>query len=197
MGPRNARLETLRPRLNGRSIVLIGLMGAGKTTVGRRLAKALDMPFKDADEEIERAANCTVSEIFEQFGEDYFRGGERRVLARLMSEAPSVIATGGGAYMNAETRGVIAARGVSVWLKADLPVLMKRVSRRGHRPLLKTANPEETMIRLMNERYPVYAQADITVDSRDGPHDSVVREIARALETLEVPPPAPLKDQTP
>ena len=167
--------------LDNRSIVLIGLMGAGKTTIGRRLAKRLKMPFADADTEIEKAAGKTVPEIFEEHGEQYFRDGERRVIDRLLHEQPRVLATGGGAYMNAETRATIAANGISVWLKADFDLLMKRVRRRSNRPLLQTDDPEAVMHKLIEERYPVYGQANIVVESKDVPHDQIV---AACMETL-------------
>jgi len=170
--------------LNGRNIVLIGLMGAGKTSVGRRLAARLNMPFTDADTEIEIAAGKTVPEIFTDHGEEHFRQGECRVIERLLNSGQQVLATGGGAYMNAVTRENIAKHGVCVWLRAELPLLMKRVSRRNNRPLLLDGNPEETMKQLMDERHPVYARADIVVDSRDEPHDVIVADIIAALNDL-------------
>ncbi len=163
------------------SIVLIGLMGAGKTAVGRRLANWLDLPFTDADSEIEEAAGQTIKEIFAEHGEAYFRTGERKVIARLLESGPQVLATGGGAYMDPQTRAAIKASGTSVWLKATLRVLLKRVSRRDNRPLLSVDNPEAVMKKLMAERSPVYAQADITVESRDVPHDVIVGAIVDAL----------------
>ncbi|MBI1239977.1 MAG: shikimate kinase [Alphaproteobacteria bacterium] len=167
-----------------RSIVLVGLMGSGKSTIGRRLASALGLPFHDADVEIETAAGCSVSEFFEKYGEPAFRAGERRVIARLLDGPRHVLATGGGAFMDAETRALIRAKAVSVWLRADLDVLMARVSRRNTRPLLAKGNPRETMERLMRERYPLYAEADITIESIDGPHDQVVRQVLGALESF-------------
>lgn len=167
-----------------RAIVLVGLMGAGKTTVGRRLAQRLGLPFVDADSEIEKAAGETISEIFEHHGEAAFRDGERRVIARLLQNPRQILATGGGAFMDPETRANIAARGVSVWLKADLDVLLKRVSRRGNRPLLKQDDPRVVMERLMALRYPVYAGADITVESVEGPHDQMVEEIIQQLDVF-------------
>jgi shikimate kinase len=167
--------------LGTRPIVLIGLMGAGKTAIGKRLATRLAIPFVDADQEIEKAAGKSISEIFSDHGEDSFRDGERRVIARLLSEGAKVLATGGGAFMNAETRQRILEKAVSVWLKADLDVLMGRVSRRDTRPLLKTADPRGVMERLLVERYPVYAQANITIESRDVPHEVIVDEIVNAL----------------
>ncbi len=168
-----------------RSIVLVGLMGAGKTTVGRRLAQRLGLSFVDADAEIERAAGETIPEIFERRGEATFRDGERRVIARLLEESPQVLATGGGAFMDETTRANIAARGISVWLKADLDVLMKRVGRRSNRPLLKQDDPRRVMERLMAERYPVYAEANVTVESIEGPHDGVVDLVIAAIEAYK------------
>ena len=171
---RAKRLAQIREALGSRSIVLIGLMGAGKTAVGRRLASRLDLPFLDADNEIEKAAGESIKEIFAEHGEAYFRKGEQKVIARLLESGPQVLATGGGGYMNPETRDAIKALGVSIWLKANLRVLMKRVQRRDHRPLLATGDPEAVMKKLMAERDPVYAGADITVESREVPHDVIV-----------------------
>lgn len=165
-----------------RSIVLVGLMGAGKTTVGRRLAQKLGLPFVDADIEIERAAGKTIPEIFEHHGEAAFRDGERRVIARLLEDGQRVLATGGGAFMDETTRANIAARGISVWLRADLDVLMRRVVRRANRPLLKQGDPRSVMERLIGERYPVYESADITVESLEGPHEVVVDDVISKLE---------------
>ncbi len=176
------RLKATKDALGTRSIVLIGLMGAGKTAVGRRVATRLGLKFVDADTEIESAAGKSISEIFADHGEAYFRNGERRVIARLLGDGPQVLATGGGAYMDESTRDLISEVGISVWLKADLKVLMERVVRRDHRPLLKTENPQAVMQRLMDERYPVYASADITVVSRDVPHEVIVAEIVDALQ---------------
>jgi shikimate kinase len=178
---RQERLARIREALGRRSIVLIGLMGAGKTAVGRRLANRLDLPFIDADTEIELAAGASISEIFAEHGESYFRQGERKVIARLLEGGPQVLATGGGAYMNAETRANIEARGLSVWLKAELKVLLKRVGRRDNRPLLAAGDPEKVMNRLIEERYPIYAGADLTVESRDVPHDVIVGTVIDAL----------------
>ena len=169
------------PALGRRSIVLVGMMGAGKSSVGRRLAVRLGIPFVDADIEIEKAAGMTIPEIFTSHGEPYFRSGENRVIARLLEGGPQVLATGGGAFMNADTRATIRAKGVSVWLRATLEVLSRRVKRRNDRPLLKDADPVETLRRLMEERYPVYAEADLTVDSRDVPHEAIVDEIIEGL----------------
>ncbi len=189
-------IATINARLGARSIVLIGLMGAGKTTVGRRLAQRLELPFVDADHEIEQAAGKSIEDIFAEDGEDFFRRGEERVIARLLENGPQVLATGGGAWMNENTRRRVRERGIAVWLKADLDVLMERVSRRPGRPLLKAPDPRAVMRKLMEERYPVYAEADITVESRNRPHHVMVSEIIRALcelcETLpEGSEPAP------
>lgn len=178
---RDPRLAEIRRSLGSRSIVLIGLMGAGKTAVGRRLASWLDLPFIDADSEIEEAAGQSIKEIFAQHGEAYFREGERKVIARLLKGGPQVLATGGGAYMNPQTRQAIKARGISIWLKASLRVLLKRVGRRDHRPLLTMGEPEAVMKKLMAERDPVYAEADLTVESREVPHDVIVGAVVDAL----------------
>lgn len=176
-------IEALLARLGERSIVLVGLMGCGKSSVGRRLASRLGLGFVDADEEIERVAAKSIVEIFADHGEAYFRDGERRVIARLLSTGPQVLATGGGAFINPETRVNIRERGISIWLRADLPVLMRRVSKRDTRPLLKSGDPEATMRDLMAKRYPIYADADIIVESRDVPHDVIVNEVIAALKT--------------
>lgn len=167
--------------LGSRSIVLVGMMGAGKSSIGRKLAMRLGIPFVDADSEIEVAAGMSVAEIFASNGEAYFRAGEARVIARLLDGGPKVVATGGGAFMRPETRVAIRAKGVSVWLKADFEVLAKRIRRRSDRPMLKTVNPAETLKALIAERYPVYAQADVTVHSREVPHETIVGEIIAAL----------------
>jgi shikimate kinase len=169
--------------LGRRSIVLIGMMGAGKSSVGRRLGARLGLPFVDADTEIETAAGMTISEIFARHGEPAFRSGEARVIERLLDSGPQVLATGGGAYMNGNTRAVIRDKAVSLWLKAEHDVLMRRIKRRGDRPMLKTADPAETLQRLMTERSPFYAEADLTVESRDVPHMTVVEEIVAQLQT--------------
>lgn len=168
--------------LGDRSLVLVGLMGAGKTTIGRRLASRLGIDFVDADVEIEKAAGTSIADIFKDFGEAHFRDGEQRVIARLLGSGPQVLATGGGAFMNEKTREATRQHGLSIWLKADLDVLMKRVSKRSHRPLLQNDDPEAVMKRLIDERYPLYANSDITVDSKEGPHDDVVDEIIKALD---------------
>jgi len=174
-------VKRLREALGSRSIVLVGLMGAGKSSIGRRLAHRLALPFVDADTEIEKAADLTIPEIFEKHGEAYFRAGEVRVVSRILDTGPQVLATGGGAYMNAETRARIRERGISIWLKAELDVLMKRVRRRGDRPLLKADDPQAVLKRLMDERYPVYAEADLTVVSREASHEEVVDDVVAAL----------------
>jgi shikimate kinase len=168
----------LRPR---RSIVLVGLMGAGKTKIGRRLAARLGLPFFDSDEEIEAAAGETIEEIFANRGEAVFRDGERRVIARLLGGPVHVLSTGGGAFMDSATRRVIAARGVSLWLRADLDVLFARVSRRTNRPLLKTPDPRAVLAELIDRRYPIYAEADITIDSGNGPPDATAGRAITAL----------------
>ena len=172
-----------------RSVVLVGMMGAGKTSVGKRLAARLGLPFVDADDEIEAGARMTIPEIFEKFGEPYFRDGERRVIARVLAAGPCVLSTGGGAYMNASTRETIARTGVSIWLKPDFDVLLRRVRKRSNRPLLQTPDPEGTLRRLLEERSPTYALADITIGSQDGPHEVVVERIVAALEQhVPIPP---------
>jgi shikimate kinase len=165
-----------------RSIVLVGLMGAGKTSIGRRLAARLHLPFVDADDEIERAAGCSIPEIFERYGESAFRDGERRVIARLLHKAPHVLSTGGGAFMDPGTRALIAEQGTSVWLRAELELLVARTARRDNRPLLKQGNPREVLQRLMETRHPVYAEANITVDSDDRPPDETVERVVSALQ---------------
>ena len=173
--------------LGSRSVVLVGMMGSGKSSIGRRLAARLSVTFADADSEIEAAAGMSISDIFATYGEAYFRAGETRVIARLLESGPQVLATGGGAFMNAETRGNIAARGISVWLKAEFDVLMRRIKRRQDRPLLKTEDPGETLRALMAERYPVYAQADLTIQSREVPHEKIIDEIIEALAGALMP----------
>ncbi len=168
--------------LGGRSVVLVGMMGAGKTSVGKRLAGRLGLTFIDADTAIEEAAKKSVTEIFAEHGEDYFRQGERRVIARLLREPRQIIATGGGAFMNAETRAAIRGAGVSIWLRADWELLYERVRRRPTRPLLQTADPEGTLRKLVEARYPVYAEADLTVQSVDVPHEAMVDAVVSALD---------------
>ncbi len=182
--------------LSGRSLVLVGMMGAGKTSVGKRLAARLGLPFVDADAEIETGAQLTISEIFERFGELYFREGERKVIARLLNGGPLVLATGGGAFMNPTTRQNIARHGVSVWLKPSFEILLSRVRKKSNRPLLKTADPERTLRRLLDERTPTYALADFTIESVDGSHDTVVEAILRRLDaalTRDVEPTGEVK----
>jgi shikimate kinase len=170
--------------LGQRLIVLVGMMGAGKSTIGRRLAARLRLPFLDADSEIEAAAAMTIPEIFELHGEPHFRDGEARVIARLLDGGPAVLATGGGSFMREETRRRIADKAVSIWLKADTDIIMRRVKRRADRPLLQTEDPAATVNRLLAEREPVYGNADLTIASRDVPHDKIVDECIAALHAL-------------
>ena len=163
-------------------VVLIGLMGAGKSTVGRRLAGLMGRDFIDADDAIEDAAQRSISEIFAEFGEAYFRDGERRVIARLMEESNGVIATGGGAFVDPETRALILEKGIAVWIDCDIETLVERTSRRNHRPLLKTGDPREILTRLLNERGPLYAEAQVRVKSDEGPHADTAHAILRAIE---------------
>ncbi len=175
------RIQAVRARLGSRSIVLVGLMGCGKSSVGRRLAMRLGLPFSDADDEIETAHDMTIKEIFAEHGEAYFRSGERRVIARLLRHGPQVLATGGGAFMAEDTRQATRAAGVSVWLKAELPLLMRRVMKRTNRPLLAARDPEAVMRDLMSQRYPIYAEADVTVESHEVSHEIMVDEVIKAL----------------
>jgi shikimate kinase len=180
--------ETVAARLD-RTVVLVGLMGAGKSCVGRRLAARLHLPFLDADAEFEAAANCTIAEYFARFGEAAFREGERRVIARLLDGPPVVLATGGGAFCNPETRARIQAGAISVWIRADLDLLVKRTSGRDHRPLLKQGDPREILGRLIEARHPIYAEADAIVDSSDeAPEATVARVIAALADLLEPKP---------
>ena len=167
--------------LGTRSVVLVGMMGAGKSTIGRRLSARLHLPFLDADTEIEAAAGMSIPDIFETHGEPHFRDGEARVIARLLDGGPAVIATGGGAFMREETRDRIRGKAVSLWLKADADIIMKRVKRRADRPLLQTADPAATIGRLLEEREPFYQHADLTISSRDVPHERIVDECLDAL----------------
>jgi shikimate kinase len=167
--------------LGTRSVVLVGMMGAGKSTIGRRLSARLRLPFLDADIEIEAAAAMSIPEIFETHGEPHFRAGEARVIARLLDSGPAVLATGGGAFMREETRSRIRRQAVSVWLKADADIIMRRVKRRADRPLLQTADPAATVGRLIDEREPIYQHADLTIWSRDVPHEKIVDECIHAL----------------
>ena len=163
-------------------IVLIGMMGVGKSTVGRRLAARMGLPFVDADEEIERAAGMSIADIFERFGEDHFRDGERRVISRLMDGEPKIIATGGGAFMQADTRAEILAHAITIWLDADIDVLVDRVSRREGRPLLAGKDPRAVLAELSAKRNPVYALAPIHIKSMSAPHEATVEKIMKALE---------------
>ena len=169
--------------LGRRSIVLVGMMGAGKSSVGRKLASRLGLAFVDADSKIEEAAGMSIPDIFETRGEAEFRSGEARVIARLLDGGPQVLATGGGAFMNSDTRTLIRTKAMSVWLKADFDVLMKRIKRRSDRPMLKTADPAATLKHLMDVRYPIYAEADVTVESREVVHEVIVEEILDRLRS--------------
>ena len=175
-----ASQTTKIPALN-RTLVLVGMMGVGKTTIGRRLAARLNMPFFDADEEIEKAAGMSVADLFEQHGEASFRRGEAQVIERLVSGAPIVLATGGGALTTPSTRAVIADQTLSIWLKSDIETILERAKRRNTRPLLKTGNPRATLERLMTEREAYYAEADLAIDSQNGPHTKTVNAILNAL----------------
>lgn len=168
-------------QLGHRSIVFVGLMGAGKTAIGRKAASALGLSFIDSDQEIEDVSRMTVPDLFERYGETEFRALEQRVILRLLEHGPQVLSTGGGAFMNAQTREAIAAHGVSVWLKADLDLLMDRVSKKQNRPLLKTPDPRATLQKLMDDRYPVYANADVTVPTRDERKEVIAAEVIAAL----------------
>jgi shikimate kinase len=169
-----------------RTVALVGMMGAGKTSIGRRLAARLDVPFRDADHEIEAAAGLTVAEIFARFGEPYFRDGERRVIARLLSDGPHVLATGGGAFMDESTRAAMRLSAFTIWLKAPVEVLLARVKKRDSRPLLKDGNMRETLEKLLAAREPVYAQADLVVECADGPHGAMVDRITAELLTRKI-----------
>jgi shikimate kinase len=175
-------MTSAAPLNPSRTIVLVGLMGAGKSCMGRRLAARLSLPFIDADREIEKAAGCSIEEIFRQHGEKAFRDGERRVITRLLNDPPHILATGGGAFMQPETREAIGEKATSVWIRADLGLLLKRTARRDNRPLLKRGDPRQILKDLIDQRYPVYAQADITVDSFDGPPEITLERVIEALE---------------
>lgn len=179
--PQDESRVALIERLGGRSIVFVGLMGAGKTAIGRKMAGALGLNFIDSDQEIEDVSRMTIPELFERYGETEFRALEQRVILRLLEQGPQVLSTGGGAFMNAQTREAIAAHGVSVWLKADLDLLMERVSKKQNRPLLKTPDPRATLQKLMEDRYPTYALADITVPTRDERKEVIAEEVIAAL----------------
>lgn len=170
------------PRLRRKTIALVGLMGVGKSSIGRRLALALELPFRDADSEVEAAAGRTISEIFEDYGEQAFREGERKVIGRLMDEGPHVLATGGGAFVNDETRALIRERAISVWLKADLELLARRIGRKDTRPLVRGKDPLEVLRDLAEVRYPIYGQADILVETGDTPHHEAVDAVLAALK---------------
>lgn len=174
--------ETLNELKLDRGLVLIGLMGAGKSSVGRLLAKRLDLTFRDADDEIEKAAGFTIEDYFERHGEAAFREGEHKIITRLLDGPPHVLATGGGAFMDSRTRAVILKRGISIWLRADIDILLERVMRRGNRPLLKRGNPRKIMENLSAERDPIYATADLTVTSAQEPHEEIVERIVAALK---------------
>lgn len=178
--PAQTKDETLA-LLGRRSIVFVGLMGAGKTAIGRKLAAMLGLPFVDSDQEIESVSRMSVPELFERYGEPEFRALEQRVILRVLENGPQVLSTGGGAYMNDQTREAIRQHAVSIWLKADLSVLMERVSKKQNRPLLKTADPRATLAELMDRRYPVYALADVTVPTRDEKKEVIAAEVAAAL----------------
>jgi shikimate kinase len=184
MTQKTAKPQSEAPAGRGltRSVVLVGLMGAGKSCIGKRLAERLELPFVDADNEIEKAAGCSIADIFEAHGEQAFRDGERRVIARLLDGPPQVLATGGGAYMDPQTRETIRERGIAIWLRADLDLLVKRTAKRSHRPLLNKGNPRQILKDLMDQRYPVYAEADLVIDSRDGPPEDTVKRTLAALE---------------
>ena len=183
----NAAETAILTALGARSVVLVGMMGAGKSSIGRRLASRLGIPFVDADAEIETAAGMSIPDIFTTRGEAVFRAGEARVIARLLESGPQVLATGGGAFMNADTRATIGAKGVSIWLNADFDVLMRRIRRRHDRPLLHTEDPAATLQQLIDARYPVYGLADFTVQSREVPHEKIVDEIIAVLRAGPLP----------
>ena len=179
--PLRVAMDSPPPFSPPRTIALVGLMGAGKSAIGKRLAMRLGLPFVDADDEIERAAGFSIAEYFERFGETQFREGERRVIERLLDGPKHVLSTGGGAYMNAKTRELMRDKAITVWLRADIDVLFNRVKRRGHRPLLKQGNPKDILQRLMEQRYPVYAEADLTVDSTAQPAELTTEHVIDAL----------------
>src|SRR5580692_1077145 len=183
--PERASAAAVLGLLGSRSIVLVGMMGVGKSSIGRRLAARLGVPFIDADAEIEKAAGMSIADIFARHGEAYFRSGEARVIARLLDSGPQVLASGGGAVMNADTRAAIKAKGVSIWLKAEIDVLLRRVAKRkSERPMLQTDDPSETLRQLLIAREPFYALADLAAQSHEGPHDAIVAEIMQALSSF-------------
>lgn len=179
--PETVDIPRLLKRLGRRSIVFVGIMGAGKTVIGRRVASLCNLPFVDSDHEIEKVSRMTIPELFSAYGEPEFRALEERVIERLLRNGPQVLSTGGGAFMSEATRDVVKRRGVSVWLNADIDTLMSRVSKRQNRPLLNTEDPRATMERLMSVRYPVYATADVTVLSRDDPKEQIAAEVLAGL----------------
>lgn len=180
-GVRPYTSSEVREALGDRVVVFVGLMGAGKTAIGRKLAQALNLPFVDSDIEIESVSRMTVPELFERYGEPEFRALEQRVIERLLRDGPLVLSTGGGAFMNGHTRAAVSEHGVSVWLRADLDLLMQRVAKKQNRPLLKNPDPRAVMRKLMDERYPVYAGADLTVETRDARREVIADEVMQAL----------------
>lgn len=190
---REQKRDELNALLAGRPLVLVGMMGAGKTTVGRRLANRLGRRFIDSDEEVEKAAGMSIEDIFKLHGEADFRAGEVKVIARLLKEDDIILGTGGGAFITGETRTLVKDAAISVWIKADFELLFARVSRRTNRPLLKTENPRETLRQLIEQRYPIYAEADVTVISRDVPQDQVASEVIDALVAHLGPAPQPVE----
>jgi shikimate kinase len=178
---RGTLMDSSPPLSVPRTVALVGLMGAGKSAIGKRLALRLGLPFVDADDEIERAAGCSIAEFFERFGESEFRAGERRVISRLLAAPPHVLSTGGGAYMDGETRALMRRNAITVWLRADLEVLYDRVRKRTHRPLLRQGDPKDTLARLISQRYPVYAEADLVVESTAQPPDVTTDQVLEAL----------------
>ncbi|XUY28820.1 shikimate kinase [Agrobacterium sp. rho-8.1] len=177
--------EKARAKLGRRNVIFVGLMGAGKSAIGRLVAQQLKIPFVDTDSEIERVSRMTISELFASYGEDEFRALEMRVIKRLLRGGPKVVSTGGGAFVNDNTRRHIKRGGISMWLKADIEVLWERVSKREHRPLLKTENPKATLLALMERRYPIYQEADITIESRDVRKEIIVKEVLEAIASTE------------
>lgn len=173
--------KALRQRLDKKSIVLIGIMGAGKSSIGKKLADATHLPFVDSDDEVEAAAHMSISDIFELYGEEEFRSGEARVIARLLEEGPQIMATGGGAFMNEDTRHLMRKNAITIWLNSDISVLVDRVSRKSHRPLLKNTNIRKTLEQLLAKRKPIYQQADLTIMSDHSPHEKVIANIIEAL----------------